>query len=80
MYGDFVDKHPFWVGLDRDCETIANTVNENGGDAEHLRLPSLGITGNDHMMMMDSNSAEIAKVMMKWIEQHASIKKQKGNR
>jgi pimeloyl-ACP methyl ester carboxylesterase len=74
VYGDYISQHPFWVGLDRDCETIANQVNTNGGDATHLRLPTIGIKGNDHMMMMDSNSKQIAGVMMDWIEKHASKK------
>jgi len=74
VYGDYVSLHPFWVGLDRDCEAIVNQVNQNGGDATHLRLPTIGITGNDHMMMMDSNSKQIAGVMMDWIDRHASKK------
>jgi len=79
VYGDYISQHPFWVGLDRDCETIATQVNQNGGDATHLRLPDIGITGNDHMMMMDSNSKQIAGVMMKWIDQHASEKPDRGH-
>jgi pimeloyl-ACP methyl ester carboxylesterase len=71
VFGDFIAQHPFWVGLDRDCETIANQVNANGGDATHLRLPTIGIKGNDHMMMMDSNSKQIAGVMMNWLDKHA---------
>ena len=72
VFGDYVSLHPFWVGLDNDCEAIVKKVNKNGGDATHLRLPSIGITGNDHMMMMDSNSKQIAGVMMDWIDKHAS--------
>lgn len=72
VYGDFIDQISFWPALDHDCETIVNRVNELGGDAKHLRLPEIGIHGNDHMMMMDSNSKQIAHVMMDWIDKHAS--------
>jgi pimeloyl-ACP methyl ester carboxylesterase len=75
VYGDFIADSSFWPGLDRDCETIVNRVNELGGDAKHLRLPEIGIRGNDHMMMMDTNSKQIAHVMMDWIDKHASKKK-----
>jgi pimeloyl-ACP methyl ester carboxylesterase len=77
VYGDYIDQSGFWPGLDRDCETIVNRVNELGGDAKHLRLPEIGIHGNDHMMMMDTNSKQIAHVMMDWIDDHASKKKKK---
>jgi pimeloyl-ACP methyl ester carboxylesterase len=77
VYGDFIDQSSFWPGLDAGCETIANRVNELGGDAKHLRLPDIGIRGNDHMMMMDTNSKQIANVMMDWIEKHASKKAKK---
>jgi pimeloyl-ACP methyl ester carboxylesterase len=34
----------------------------------HLRLESIGIRGNGHMMMMERNSAEIAGAIASWIE------------
>jgi pimeloyl-ACP methyl ester carboxylesterase len=80
VYGDYIDQSSFWPGLDADCEAIANRVNEVGGDAEHLRLPDLGIYGNDHMMMMDTNSKQIAHIMMGWIEKHASKDTKKKKR
>ena len=71
VYGDYVEDHPsFWPGLDADCEEIADTINEIGGNALHLRLPEIGVFGNDHMMMMDKNSAQLADIMMDWIEEN----------
>jgi hypothetical protein len=34
----------------------------------HLRLESVGLRGNGHMMMMEKNSAEIAGAIADWIE------------
>jgi hypothetical protein len=30
----------------------------------------MGIWGNDHIMMWDTNSDQIAGILLKWIEQH----------
>jgi pimeloyl-ACP methyl ester carboxylesterase len=62
-------------------ETYAR-IRKAGGDATYHSLPSLphnalfdripqsGIWGNDHIMMWDTNSDEIAGILLKWIEQH----------
>jgi hypothetical protein len=36
---------------------------------ELLLLPEVGITGNSHMIMQDSNSIQIADILGSWIEQ-----------
>ena len=60
-----------------------------GGDATYLSLPKLpkspiydripqaGIWGNDHIMMWNSNSDQIADLVLKWIEKHIEKKKVK---
>jgi pimeloyl-ACP methyl ester carboxylesterase len=60
-----------------------------GGDATYLSLPKLpkspiydlipqaGIWGNDHIMMWNSNSDQIAELVLKWIEKHIEKKKVK---
>ena len=62
-------------------------INKAGGDASYLSLPKLpqtalfdkipqaGIWGNDHVMMWDTNSDQIAGILLKWIEQHVKKKK-----
>ena len=40
-----------------------------GGSAQLLVLPEIGIKGNSHMLMQDSNSIEIADILSSWIEQ-----------
>jgi hypothetical protein len=37
--------------------------------SDWIDLPTLGIKGNSHMMMMDRNSDQIAEVVAKWLEQ-----------
>jgi pimeloyl-ACP methyl ester carboxylesterase len=41
-----------------------------GGDATTYLLPEHGISGNGHMMMMESNSEQIADLLEDWIRKH----------
>jgi pimeloyl-ACP methyl ester carboxylesterase len=69
------------------CLDTYDKINKAGGDAIYLSLPKLprsalndripqaGIWGNDHIMMWDTNSDEIAGILLKWIEQHVEKRK-----
>jgi pimeloyl-ACP methyl ester carboxylesterase len=69
------------------CLDTYAKINKGGGDASYLSLPKLpksplfdkitqaGIWGNDHVMMWDTNSDQIAGILLKWIEQHVEKKK-----
>jgi hypothetical protein len=43
-------------------------IRDAGGSPELINLPTIGIKGNSHMMMMDKNSGDIAAVIQKWLE------------
>jgi hypothetical protein len=38
-----------------------------GASVEWIELPRLGIHGNSHLLMMDNNSADIARLIDRWI-------------
>jgi len=38
------------------------------------RIPQAGIWGNDHIMMWNKNSDQIAEILLKWIERHVEKK------
>jgi pimeloyl-ACP methyl ester carboxylesterase len=69
------------------CLATYAKIRKGGGDATYHSLPGLphaplfdqipqsGIWGNDHIMMWDTNSDEIAAILLKWIEQHVERKK-----
>lgn len=42
-----------------------------GANAELCHLPSVGIAGNSHMMMMDRNSDQIADMVTDWLSENA---------
>lgn len=70
------------------CLETYGKIKAAGGDATYLSLPKLpksplfdripqaGIWGNDHIMMWNSNSDQIAELVLKWIEKHIEKKKQ----
>jgi len=43
-----------------------------GGTARMMHLPALGIRGNSHMLMMDTNNQQIADLILEWL---ATLKK-----
>lgn len=49
-------------------EAIVTWLNENGASAEFCWLPDRGIVGNGHMLMLESNSDEIADIILAWLE------------
>lgn len=48
----------------------ARFVQQAGVAAQFVRLADSGIHGNNHMMMLEKNSSDIARVLESWIEKH----------
>jgi pimeloyl-ACP methyl ester carboxylesterase len=46
---------------------IIGWLNDIGADAEFCWLPDRGISGNGHMMMLETNNADIAALIADWI-------------
>ncbi|PWD99573.1 alpha/beta hydrolase family protein [Marinilabilia rubra] len=67
VYGDNIDNRRQGRRKQAVEETI-RLIKENGGSAEMIDLPAMSIYGNTHLMMQDTNNAEIAGMIMQWIE------------
>jgi hypothetical protein len=52
------------------CVTEMQQLNGAGGDMTFISLPSIGIHGNSHMMMLDNNNLQVADVIIDWIDKH----------
>jgi pimeloyl-ACP methyl ester carboxylesterase len=46
-------------------------LNQAGVKTEHVELEKVGMTGNGHMMMLERNSADIAKYIGSWLSRNA---------
>ena len=67
VWGDYIDKQPVWPKLMAAPTKWAAAIVAAGGKVDTFELPKMGIKGNTHMLMMDRNSDEIAKLVNDWI-------------
>jgi hypothetical protein len=55
-------------------ERWAGAIRDAGGTADIMDLPAEGLRGNSHMMMMDTNSDEVARRIQAWMEQRGLMR------
>ena len=67
LFGDYVDLSPRWAPRLATCRAFVEATRQAGGNAELLLLPEVGIRGNSHMLMHDSNSLELADLLTGWL-------------
>ena len=67
LFGDYVELSTRWAPRLKACREFIAAANKAGGKAELMVLPEMGIKGNTHMLMQDSNSLEIADLLSAWI-------------
>lgn len=67
VWGDNLDKVPVWEKFAKTPTEYGKALVAAGGKVDVVSLPAAGIKGNSHMMMMDTNSDEIAKLINQWI-------------
>ena len=61
-----------WITSFNGWNNFVNRLNAAGGTAQMINIPALGIMGNSHMLMMDTNYQQIADLILEWL---ASTKK-----
>jgi hypothetical protein len=60
VWGDNIDKSANWTKYLAWCKQFVDLVNANGGRAEILQLPSVGLKGNTHIPFADLNNVAVA--------------------
>jgi pimeloyl-ACP methyl ester carboxylesterase len=73
MYADNLDgatglPGPGWQARFDDCHALVKRLNEAKGIAQIISLPKMGIRGNSHLVMMDTNNLQIADLILKWMD------------
>jgi pimeloyl-ACP methyl ester carboxylesterase len=66
---------PTWQARYELCQALIGRIKSAGGQAEMLAPPDRGIRGNSHMIMQDKNNLQIADLILKWIDGHASARR-----
>jgi hypothetical protein len=76
LYGDNIPDAPqpqggldLWRGRRELAGLFVQAVNAHGGQAELVRLPDIGITGNTHFPMSDTNNVKIADLLSDYLRQ-----------
>jgi pimeloyl-ACP methyl ester carboxylesterase len=74
VWGDYLDRHPFWVNSIPKVRRWYEALTGAGVDAEWIDLPARGITGNSHALMADDNSDLVAELVLGWMRDRKLIK------
>jgi pimeloyl-ACP methyl ester carboxylesterase len=59
-----------WTSNLETCQKFVQQVTAAGGHAQLMYLPQMGIKGNSHMLMQDKNNAQLADLILGWIDQY----------
>jgi alpha-ketoglutarate-dependent taurine dioxygenase/pimeloyl-ACP methyl ester carboxylesterase len=68
IWGDHLDADPSIRTTTPLARAWASELGSCGGAIDWLDLPTLGIHGNTHLLMMDRNNAQIAQLIQYWLE------------
>ncbi len=67
VYGDNIALDSRWPQIRKNGVDFVNKISEAGGKLEILDLPSAGLRGNSHMLMMDRNNLQVAALIQDWL-------------
>ena len=71
VFGDNIGKSTNWSAAFRLCQQFVAIVNANGGRAEILSLPAVGLKGNSHMPFADLNNVAVADQLSAFLKRNA---------
>jgi pimeloyl-ACP methyl ester carboxylesterase len=74
VWGDRVNDQPFWGRIRANIERWQGQIRAAGGTADTLDMPAEGVHGNSHMLMMDTNSDEVAGRIQAWMERRGLMR------
>lgn len=68
VLGDFIEDDAYWRDMAARGRAGLAAWERAGGVAEVIDLPRHGIHGNTHMMMMDTNSDDVFRLLLEWLD------------
>jgi pimeloyl-ACP methyl ester carboxylesterase len=74
VWGDFIPQSELWTKLSQASIKYHKALTGLGGKVDFVSLPEKGIKGNGHMMMMDTNSDQVADLVQKWMSDRGLMK------
>ncbi len=67
VWGDNVATDKAWSLYRNNAQRYTSAITAAGGSADTFDLPAMGLRGNSHMVMMDKNSDEVARLVRNWL-------------
>lgn len=75
LWGDHIKDSPLWPGFQVKSHAYFEALVKAGAKAQWKSLPDdFGIHGNTHMIMMDTNSDDIATIVLQWLNEQNLIR------
>jgi hypothetical protein len=68
MFTDHMEIRPQMPARQEECQVVVDAMQARGIPSKMLALPAMGIHGNSHLPMLELNSAELANLLLDWIE------------
>ncbi|MFT5448651.1 MAG: pimeloyl-ACP methyl ester carboxylesterase [Gammaproteobacteria bacterium] len=70
LWGDYLDDYPMWRNnIVKASARYHEALCAQGTPSQWLELPQQGISGNTHMLMMDTNATDIAAIIEAWMDE-----------
>ena len=79
IWGDYIPKQldPAYAGTTQESRRIfleqyklfAQAANKHGGNVRNVVLPEIGISGNTHYAMSDTNITQVSRFISQWLKQ-----------
>jgi len=70
VYGDYIEQDSRWPTIRGNGIKFYDAVRAAGGSVDVVDLPTAGIKGNSHMLMMDKNNLAVAELIQEWLAKH----------
>jgi pimeloyl-ACP methyl ester carboxylesterase len=67
VWGDHMSSSAIWRRIRQGLNQYGNGLRSQGVTVDELDLPAIGVGGNSHMLMMDTNSNLVASLIQKWL-------------
>ena len=61
-------RNAFWERVRVQIDRWQGQIRAAGGTADTIDMPAEGVRGNSHMIMMDTNSDDVARRIQRWME------------
>ena len=78
VWGDYLTTNPVWVEHVAELKQYHAALTVSQVPAEWLDLPATGVKGNTHMIMMDTNSDQVAARVQDWLAKNGLLKATKN--